>query len=82
MESIEEKIEKLEQRLAKMKEERASMDEKIQKKEKEIQKYKDILNQRKFNEMTEVLSVKGITMDELIQNIKNGTIDVLKEKVN
>ena len=72
---------KEQKRLIDLQEKRQKLDEKIKASEDKIEKYTLIMNQRQFSEVTDVLSVKGLSLEEVLAAIKNGDFLSLQEKI-
>lgn len=81
-EKIVEIIEAEEQKLVSLKEKRIKLDLKIKQKQALIGKHKSLLEQKKFNEATDVLSASNLTLDEVMTAIRQGNISSLQEKIN
>lgn len=64
-----------------LQEKRQKLDEKIKESEAKIVKYTLMINQRKFSEVTDVLNVKGLSLEEVMTAIKNGDLLSLQEKI-
>lgn len=79
LKDINEKIEKIQKKIDTLMAQRNELDIKIKNKQEELDKYVSILNQKKFDEMQEVLTAKGLTVNELIAAVKNGDIASLQE---
>ena len=77
-----EKVTKLEEKLAGLLEQKKSLEAKITNVKNEIEKYNNIINQQTFNELNEVLNVKGISIDELMGAIKSGNLGSLGANVS
>lgn len=69
-----EKLAKAEEKLNVLLEQKKALDNKITNAKNEIEKYTNIINQQTFNELTEVLTVKGVSIDELMSAIKSGNL--------
>lgn len=76
---VEERLEKEKQRLKKLKEQREELDRKIKDKEAVIQDLTDISKQEKFDAVQEVLHVSGFTLEEVMQLVRSGEINKLKD---
>lgn len=78
---VNEKLEKAEKKLQTYLEQRSGIDEKIKKAEKEVENYKQLLNQKKFDEANDVLHSKGLSLDEIIKAVQAGDVLSLQEKL-
>ena len=78
---IKEKLTKAEKKLQTLKEQKAVIDEKIKKTENEIERYNSIINQKKFSEVSQVLSAKGLTIDEIMRAVQAGNMLSLQERM-
>lgn len=78
---IREKLEKLEKKLSAFKEKKMIIDEKIKKTENEIEKCNNIISQQKFSEVSQVLTAKGLTLDEIMEAVRSGDIISLQERL-
>lgn len=78
---IKEKLEKEEKRLQALKSQKITIEEKIKKTEAEIEKYSNLINQKKFSEMSEVLTANGLTIDEILKAVRSGDMLSLQERM-
>lgn len=78
---ITEKLEKIQKKIDSLKRQKEEIEAKIKKAQDEYDKYNSILNQKKFNEMNEVLLANGISVNELLAAIKNGDVLSLQEHI-
>lgn len=79
--NIKEKLEKEEKRLQALKSQKITIEEKIKKTEAEIEKYSNLINQKKFSEMSEVLTANGLTIDEILKAVRSGDMLSLQERI-
>lgn len=79
--NIKEKLEKEENRLQALKSQKITIEEKIKKTEAEIEKYSNLINQKKFSEMSEVLTANGLTIDEILKAVRSGDMLSLQERI-
>lgn len=79
---IKDKLVKAEEKLATLLEQKKKIDVKIANVKSEIDNYNTIINQQKFNELNEVLTVKGVNIDELMQAIKNNNLNAIRLATN
>lgn len=75
---IKDKLVKAEEKLASLLEQKKKLDVKIANVKSEIDNYNSIINQQKFNELNEVLTVKGVNIDELVQAIKSNNLNAIR----
>lgn len=68
-------------RLKDLQEKRQKLDEKIKLSEGKIEKYTLMINQKTFSQVTDVLTVKGLSIEEVMAAIKNGDLLSLQEKI-
>lgn len=78
---VSEKLKKEESKLSKLKAQRNELDEKIKKVENEISNLQNILQQKKFNELTQVFTAKGLTVEEIMQAVASGDMLSLQERI-
>lgn len=69
------------QRLKELKEKRQKLDEKIKLAEANIEKYTNMINQKKFSQVTDVLNSTGLSIDEVMAAIQKGDLLSLQEKI-
>lgn len=81
MDNIRIKIQKEKEVLEDLLVKRNKLNEKIKEKEVKIDELNKMLNQRKFSEMTDVLSSKGLSIEELLSAIETGDLLTLQEKL-
>ena len=79
---IKDKLVKAEEKLATLLEQKKKIDVKIANVKSEIDNYNTIINQQKFNELNEVLTVKGVNIDELMQAIKSNNLNAIRLATN
>lgn len=60
---------------------RQKLDEKIKASEGRIENYTLMINQRQFSQVTDVLNVKGLSLEEVMAAIKNGDLLSLQDKL-
>ena len=78
---IKDKVRKDEETLIQLKEKKAKLDEKIAKLEERIENNKVILNDMKFTEINNVIKSKGLSVDEILQAVKNGDLLAIQDKL-
>ncbi|MEG2813588.1 MAG: hypothetical protein RSA79_03210 [Oscillospiraceae bacterium] len=71
-----------EQKLLLLKSKRTNLDVKIKQKQALIDNQKELLEHKKFNEATDVLVANNLTLEEIMQAIKNGDVLSLQEKID
>lgn len=75
------KIEKLEMDIEHLLERKNKIDKQIKAKQDKIKDYQSILNQKVFDETNDVLKTNGLSLDELLNAIKNNDLLSLQEKL-
>lgn len=80
MKDINSRIEKVELELLNLMEKKSTLDERIKKKEDELDKLKAIKKQKKFDEFSDVLKSKGLSIDEILKAVENNNFSVLQNK--
>lgn len=80
MKDINSRIEKIELELLNLMEKKSTLDEKIKTKEQELEKLKAIKKQKKFDEFSDVLKSKGLSIDEILKAVENNNFSVLQNK--
>lgn len=80
MKDINSRIEKIELELLNLMEKKSTLDEKIKIKEDELEKLKAIKKQKKFDEFSDVLKSKGLSIDEILKAVENNNFSVLQNK--
>lgn len=79
---IKEKLIKEEAKLENLLKQKKTIDTKIANVKAEIERCNNIINQQAFNELSDVLSVKGITLDDIMSAIKNNNLASLDTLVS
>lgn len=80
MKDINSRIEKVELELLNLMEKKSTLDERIKTKEDELDKLKAIKKQKKFDEFSDVLKSKGLSIDEILKAVENNNFSVLQNK--
>lgn len=81
MDKIYEKREKEQEKLKVLKKKREVLDGRIKDSESKIEQYTMMINQKKFSEVTDVISSTGLSLEEVMAAIKKGDLLSLQEKI-
>lgn len=79
--TIDEKLEKMTLKLEGYINKKNDLDEKIKKLKEEIENLNKVKNSKKFDEVSNVIKVKGISFDDLLKAIENNDLLTLQEKI-
>lgn len=79
--TIDEKLEKMNLKLEGYINKKNELDEKIKKLKEEIENLNKVKNSKKFDEVSNVIKVKGISFDDLLKAIENNDLLTLQEKI-
>lgn len=79
--TIDEKLEKMTLKLEAYINKKNNLDEKIKKLKEEIENLNKVKNSKKFDEVSNVIKVKGISFDDLLKAIENNDLLTLQEKI-
>lgn len=75
------KLDKEQKKLQSLNEQKIDLDEKITEVTKEITRLKGIINQKRFDEIEEVLDAKGLSIEEVLKAVKCGDVLFLQERI-
>lgn len=78
---IKEKLEKDEKTLKELKQKRNELNDKIKNLEENIKYNTMLLSQKKFNEVKNVISSKGLSIEEILKAVQNGDLLSLQTKM-
>lgn len=81
MASVKERLEKANKKLEVLKAQKKEIDEAIKKVEADVSKYQSILDKAKYDELTNVLQFKGLSLEEMVEAVKRGDLLSLQEKL-
>lgn len=78
---IETKIEKKKAKIAELETQQIEIGNKIEKLQTEIDKLNNIIYQSRFDEITDVVSAKGLSIDDVLKAIKDGDLIALQKQM-
>ena len=81
MASVKERLEKANKKLEVLKAQKKEIYESIKKVESDVSKYQSILDKAKYDELTNVLQFKGLSLEEMVEAVKRGDLLSLQEKL-